>query len=176
MSIIKVGDWVRTIKAGIWQVYRIDEFYCINPMTEKVEDKTLVFIKRFVNDSGKRSFTQTVYSPEVLCKLDSEELEDLSGFIDKNKEMYSKFSSYKPKPIDSLYAISFAIPEDKTAKEISDLMPKDKSFTQTEIKEIVDSLGYDTKSYPQWRVQFLSKGTELIDGYVRYKFNQVLEF
>ncbi|WP_445356226.1 hypothetical protein ACJJI5_10500 [Microbulbifer sp. EKSA008] len=87
MTDLKIGDWVRTIKAGLWQIYRIDEFNCINPMTEKVEDKTLVFIKRFINDSGKRSFTQDVYSPEVIFQLSSEELNELEEFISEHQDI-----------------------------------------------------------------------------------------
>ncbi|WP_444896943.1 hypothetical protein [Microbulbifer sp. SSSA005] len=176
MTDLKIGDWVRTIKAGLWQIYRIDEFNCINPMTEKVEDKTLVFIKRFINDSGKRSFTQDVYSPEVIFQLSSEELNELEEFISEHQDIYDKFTSFQPKPINSVYSRGIKIPEDRTSDEIANLIPKDEYFTQTEIVDIVDNLGYDTKSYPQWTIQFLSEGTQLVDGYVRYRFNKVFEF
>ncbi|WP_445356227.1 hypothetical protein ACJJI5_10505 [Microbulbifer sp. EKSA008] len=93
-----------------------------------------------------------------------------------NTKIYDKFTSFQPKPINSVYSRGIKIPEDRTSDEIANLIPKDEYFTQTEIVDIVDNLGYDTKSYPQWTIQFLSEGTQLVDGYVRYRFNKVFEF
>jgi len=176
MSDLNIGDWVVTTNTGIWQIYRIDKFKSIDPLTEKVADKTLVFVKRFINDSGKRSFTETFFSPAFIFKLDQDEVKNLEEFINDNMDIYEKFNKYKPKPIDSLYSCGIKIPEDKTSKEVADLMPKDKELTELEIRDVVKSLGYDTKSYPQWRIQFISEGTKLKDEYVRYKFNKVMEF
>lgn len=176
MSNLDIGDWVITTNAGIWQIYRIDNFKSIDPLTEKVADKTLIFVKRFINDSGKRSFTETFFSPSLIFKLDQEEVHKLEEFIKDNMDIYEKFNKYKPKPIDSLYSCGIEIPKDKAPEEIAELIPKEKKLTELQIRELVGNLGYDTKSYPQWTIQFISKGTELKDRYVRYKFNKVMEF
>ena len=175
MSNLNIGDQVITTNAGIWQIYRIDNFKSIDPLTKKVTDKSLIFVKRFINDSGKRSFTETFFSPAFIFKLDKDEVQKLEEFIKENTDIYDKFNKYKPKPIDSLFSCGIEVPKDKTSKEIAELIPKDKKLTELQIRELVDNLGYDTKSYPQWTIQFTSKGTELKDGYVRYEFNKVME-
>mgnify|MGYP003628146672 CR=1 FL=1 len=176
MSDFKIDDWVLSVNSGLWRVYRIDNFKCIDPVSEKLEDKTLIFVKRFVNDSGKRSFTQNVFCPSLLVKIEDEGLSEIEEFIRENKELYKKFEAFKPKLIDSIYARNITAPEDKSASEIAALIPKGKKVTQLDIVRIVEGLGYGSKDYPHWTIQFISKGTELENGFVQYTFGQVLEF
>lgn len=176
MDKLKIGDWFVSTSAGIWQIYRIDNFKSINPMTDKIEDKTLVFGKRFINDAGKRSFTQNFFSPSLIFKLEGVEIDNLNDFIKDNVEIYEKFEQFEPKPINSIYSVGIETPKDKSPADIASLIPKNKKLNVIQIRELVDSLGFDTKSYPQWTIQFISKGTELHDNFVQYIFNKVLEF
>src|SRR5436189_4100911 len=62
--VARVGDWVRSYSQGIWQVNRVlQDFYEISDRRTTKREKsgrTLVFSKRLLNKSWKRSFSVEV--------------------------------------------------------------------------------------------------------------------
>ena len=61
MAKVKVGDWVTSYTAGIWQVYKIiDDFYELKWNLKEKKEKSkrvMVFSKRLCHNNGKRSFS-----------------------------------------------------------------------------------------------------------------------
>jgi hypothetical protein len=60
-----VGDWVKTYTAGIWQVYRILDYKCMDSMTGRKAQKRTVFSRRFVSNSFKRSFKEEAVGADL---------------------------------------------------------------------------------------------------------------
>ncbi|NGN96979.1 hypothetical protein G5S52_04720 [Grimontia sp. S25] len=172
----KTGDWVFTTQSGVWQIYRIELFKAFSPSRKALEDKTLVFAKRFIDDTGKAAFTQEFFSPSSLFPVKGEAEHDLDLYIKSHPKLYAKFLRYKPEPINTVFHCRVETPEHQSTEDIADMFPKDVEFTQSEAVEFVDSLGLKSNSYPLWTVEFVSRGTVLRDGYIRYVFNRVLEF
>ena len=99
---IKIGDWVRSYSAGVWQVYRIveghyetraslDEPKVISPI------RTL-FSSRICSNKWKKSFSNECCSSGHVTKLTQEDQAQLEKFLSKNKVLTS-FQDFKPKPI-----------------------------------------------------------------------------
>ncbi|SKA58261.1 hypothetical protein [Enterovibrio nigricans] len=171
-----IGDWVYATQSGVWQIYRIDEFRAFNPSTKEFEDKSLIFAKRFFDDKGKAAFTQDFFSITSLFPVKGESKLDLDLYIKSHPRLYAKFNRYNPEPIDTVCQCWIDVPEHQSTEEIADMFPKNVEYTQSEAAQLINALGLDLKSSPHWTVEFISRGTVLRDGYIRYVFNRVLEF
>ncbi|MDD1779923.1 hypothetical protein LRP49_01820 [Enterovibrio sp. ZSDZ35] len=171
-----IGDWVYSTQSGVWQIYRIDEFKAFNPSTKEFEDKSLIFAKRFFDDKGKRAFTQDFFSITSLFPIKGESKLDLDLYIKSHPRLYAKFLRYQPDPIDTVFHCRIDVPEHQSTDDIAGMFPVGVEFSQSEAEQLVNSLGLDAKSTPHWTVEFISRGTVLRDGYMRYVFNRVLEF
>ena len=171
---LKVGDWVTSYSKGIWQVYRVLDYTCIDPASKKEMKKNTVFSKRFVSSTLKRSFKEECCDPAFVTKLDSVELTELQEFIDDNVGLYKKFESYQPKEIDCIYNARIGIPEDRSAGNIAKLLEGSGIIKETEINAQLAELGFNTKAMPSWTVQYVAKDFQCIDGYLAFKYERVL--
>lgn len=176
MSDFTVGDWVYSTQSGVWQIYRIELFKAFSPSRKALEDKTLIFAKRFTDDNGKAAFTQDFFSLDMLFPVKGEAKLDLDLFIKSHPKMYAKFERYTPKPINMVFHCRIEAPEHLSTEDVADLFPKEVAFTQSEAVEFVESLQLGATNHPLWTIEFVSWGTVLREGYIRYVFYRVLEF
>ena len=173
---LKVGDWVSSYSAGIWQIYRILSYKCLDPISKQETIKTSVFSKRFLSNSFKRSFKEECCSPEIVQKLDNETQTKLQKFIEENSSLYQKFVEFKPKSLSRVYNARIGIPKSKSTNELEDQFSKEQKFNELQIKPYLEKLGFNTNEMPSWTAQFISENHEVEDGYLVYKFTRVLEF
>lgn len=172
---LKVGDWVRSYSAGIWQVYRILEYKCLNAVTGEVQNKTTVFSKRFVSNSYKRSFKEESCDSSLVRHLSPNEGAELENFISENSKLYEQYLAYEPKGIDCIYNARIGVPESKNASEITKLLSGLEPIREIDISQHLANLGYNTKAMPAWTVQFVSENFNVVGGYLMFKFSMVLE-
>lgn len=171
---LNVGDWALSYSSGIWQIYRILTYKCRDPLTGNEKEKTTIFLKRFINKSFKRSFSEECCDPSFVKKLSSEELQTLNDFIGKNNELYTKFINYIPKEIDCIYNARIGIQTGKTAQEIESMIQKNLLISDFEISPLLEDLGFNTKEFPYWTVQFVSHDHQCKDGYLVFRFKRLL--
>src|SRR5436190_2564910 len=95
----RVGEWVRCYSQGIWRVNRVlQDFYEISDRRTTKREKsgrTLVFSKRLLNKSWKRSFSVEVCDITLTRPLEPEEKNDLNHFIAANPDVISDFTKYQ---------------------------------------------------------------------------------
>ena len=172
---LKVGDWVRSYSAGIWQIYRILEYKCRNPVTGLEQDKTTIFSKRFFSSAFKRSFKEECCDPAFVVQLSFAEKNELDLFISQNERLYKKFQKYEPKTIDCVYNARIGIPESRDSAAITKELSGSGPLRDIDIGQHLSSLGFDTKAMPSLTVQFVSKDFSVSDGYLVFEFSRILE-
>ena len=176
MEEYEVGSWVATSKPGIWQVHRIESFITLDPATEHEIQKTIYFVKRFLNDSLKRSFGEACFSGDHLIAFDSSAVQELQEYIRENSELYTKFQAYEPKEISNFYNVTVKVPEDRSVKDIETLISNDQEFTESDIEQLVHSLELETDGFPTWTLQFESPNFKCRENRLVYKFVRICEF
>ena len=172
---LKVGDWVRSYSAGVWQIYRILEYKCRNPVTELEQDKTTIFSKRFVSNAFKRSFKEECCDPSFVVKLNLDEMNELRLFMSQNAKLYEQFQKYEPKSIDSVYNARIGIPQSYDPTAIAKELAGSGPLRDIDIGHHLSSRGFDTKAMPFWTVQFVSKNFSITNGYLVFEFSRILE-
>lgn len=160
--------------SGIWQIYRILNYTGRNPRSGSEQYRTTVFSKRFVLNSFKRSFKNECCAPSFVEKLDKATCKQLADFIEENQELYQSFCEYEPEPIDAIYNARIKVPDGKTKEEVEALLSDCLSLKDLEIDKHLRDLGFDTEGFPNWIVQFVSKNHECQDGFLAYRFQEVL--
>jgi len=175
-SPLEVGDWVRSYGAGIWRIYRILE--CQNELSEPGDEsvRQTVFVKRFVSNSFKRSFSEDSCSPFFVRRLDPEEQRALEDFIATNPKVYERFLAYEPKPVDAIYNASISIPADRNAERVRQALVDLNLLSASEIVGELKRLGLSPATLPSWTAQFVSPKHELRQGHLLYSFCAVFEF
>jgi len=173
---LKVGDWVRSYSSGIWQIYRILDYKCSDPLTGNSQNKTSIFVKRFVSNSFKRSFKQESCDPLIITKLGREEQLKLDGFIKDNPDLYKKFNELAFTDIDCIYNARIGIPENSSIESIASKFESTGYIKDIDIQSMLVKMGFKTKDMPSWTVQFISDNYHCIDGHLAFKFARVLEF
>ena len=173
--VLKIGDWVRSYSTGIWQIYRILDYKCKDPITGKEVEKRTIFAKRFVSDSFKRSFKEECSDPAFVHLLESEEKKELDAFIDSNPSLYQKFIDHEPKKIDYIYNARIGIPKHRDSQMIADKLKNLGPIKDMEINPKLNELGFNTTALPSWTVQFVSNGFECISGHLSFQFLRILE-
>ena len=88
---MKIEDFVHSYTKGIWQIYRIEKYKSINQLTGKIEKKETAFLKRFVSESYKKSFTEESCDISFVVPLSADEKIKLNSFVEKNKDLFDKF-------------------------------------------------------------------------------------
>jgi hypothetical protein len=172
---LKVGDWVRVGAPGIWKIYRILTCKRAAIGTCCEDERTLVFAKRFLSKSLKKSFGAECWDPSLVHKLDSGDQKQLAEFIEANGRQHELFERYEPKPIDSIYNARIRIPEDRSAAEVAALFDSSQLIRETDICQSLKELGFDTEDFPCWTIQFTSEDHQCVDNYLVYKFQRVIE-
>jgi hypothetical protein len=182
---IKVGDWVRSYSAGIWQVYRIIENYSdFDQINNQLEYCSLIFCKRFLNNSFKRSFKSECCHPVFVDKLESNDLTKLLRFIDKNQDIYKKFADYNPKPVDAIYNASIIAPEGAGEADLSKELADNNEYNILQIIELLKEKNLYASSVPdlsgsepaKWTAQYVSNDHTIKNNMLSYRFNRVLTF
>ena len=75
----KTGEWVRIHKAGVWQVYRMLRVKCLDPVTQSKVERDILFVKRFVTNSFRKSFGQECCAPELAKRLSASDEKKLDS-------------------------------------------------------------------------------------------------
>ena len=171
---LNVGDWVYSYSAGIWQIYKILNYKCRDPLTGNETDKTTIFSKRFLNKSYKKSFSQETCDPSFIKFLSDKELKKLNDFILQNQKLYNQFTDYAPKTLDCIYNARIGIPKNHDVKEAESKIQKDLWMSDLKISSYLESLGFNTKEFPYWTVQFVSPNHQCKDGYLVFKYERIL--
>lgn len=181
---VKIGDWVRSYSSGIWQVYRIvenlEEF---DSISKSVEKRSLVFCKRFLNNSFKRSFGSESCHPDFVYGLEKADHEKLLSIINDNPDLFSKFQKYKPKPIDAIYNLSFCVDANSKVSDYQGIFDESEPLDVFEIRAKAESNNLKLRSVPdltneevRWTLQFCSEDHKIVNNRLIYKFTRVLEF
>lgn len=170
---LKNGDWVTTCWSGIWQIYRILEYKCLNPFTNDDMVKTDIFSKRFLSKSFKRLFGEACCDPSYVSLLGSDDQQRLEAFIAANPLAYEKFESYQPKPVDCIYNAEIGLPSGRSAEDLAAAFDPSRLIRDTDIGSVLIDMGLDTKAIPCWTVQFVSKDHECIDGHIVFRFHRI---
>lgn len=171
---LNVGDWVRSYSSGIWQIDRILEYWCLDPLTGREAKKTTVFSRRFVSNSFKRSFSEEACDPVFVNSLGKDELSTLQDFIARNSGVHEKFLAHQWKGIDCLYNARICIPHDRDLAAATANLAGAGPIRDVDIPSLLEGLGFDTKTSPSWTVQFVSRNFECRDGYLMFKFHRIL--
>jgi len=171
---VNVGDWVRSYSSGIWQIDRILEYRCLDPLTGQEAKKTTVFSRRFVSNSFKRSFSEEACDPIFVKLLGTDELATLQDFIAQNTELHEKFRAHEWKGIDCVFNARIAIPGDRNLAAATAKLAGAGPMRDVEISPFLESMGFDTKTRAFWTAQFVSPNFECRDGYLMFKFLRVL--
>ncbi len=173
---LKVGDWVTSYSCGIWQVYRIIHYNDIDPVTAARITRTAVFSKRFVNNSFKKSFSEECCEQVLVKPLGKDITLKLDEYIRANKEIYDKFRAHSPREIDAVYNARIGIPGTMKPGDVMKKISREKAFTIKEIIPYLNGLGFNTDEMPSWTVQFVSRNHELVDDWLAYRFEKILEY
>ncbi|QSP94017.1 hypothetical protein LPB19_12545 [Marinobacter salinisoli] len=189
MKDIKIGDWVTSYTAGIWQVYRvIDDFYELRwslQEEKKKSDRTLICSKRLFNSKWKRSFSSESCHHVFVDLLSSDDVRRISVEFNKNPKLQEAFEKYEPKDSNLLSDIGFSLPEsydyDDFAKEVESLLAGRiaHGLIMDEILEILegsDVFQYKGK-YPQnARIQFFCQNYEISSSELIFRRYRTLNF
>lgn len=118
MAKIKIGDWVTSYSAGIWQVYRIiDDFYELRwDLKDKKEksSRILVFSKRLFNSKFKRSFSTESCEITFIDPLEKSDKEKVLNLLQSDEKLDKAFKEYKPKSANLISGYSFSLPKSYT--------------------------------------------------------------
>lgn len=172
---MKVGDWVRSYSSGIWQIDRILEYRCLDPLAGQEAKKTTVFSRRFVSSSFKRAFGEEACDPAFVKLLGADELATLRDFIAQNTEMHEKFRAHQWKGIDCVYNARIAVPRDRDLAAATAKLAGAGPIRDVDISSFLEGLGFDTKTRAFRTAQFVSRNFECRDGYLVFKFLRVLK-
>ncbi len=172
---LKIGDWVRSYSKGVWQIYRIEKFGELDPVTGAIRHRESIFSKRFVNNAFKRSFSTECCSPDFVEKLDNSALKDLESFIADNKALYSKFINYVQKTVDLIYNARISIPEGKSSDSVEEELSGLVDVKAEDLIGLLNEKGYKVNTHPSWVAQFIANDHKCKDGQIMYTFERVLE-
>ena len=174
MAKVKVGDWVTSYTAGIWQVYKIiDDFYELkwNLKEEKEKSKrVMVFSKRLCHNNGKRSFSTEGCELTYIDLLDKEEINNVNTLFKETKKLEKDFNNYVPKLVNLVSGVEFSLPDnysfDKFNSRINDLFDGkiDSGLTIDEINTIISKTELEEfkGKYPvDARIQIICKDHEI---------------
>jgi len=151
------------------------EFVPDDPLSGQEAKKTIVFSRRFVSSSFKRSFSEEACDPVFVKLLGSDELATLQDFIAQNTDMHEKFRSHQWKGIDCVYNARIAIPHDRDLAAAAAKLSGAGPMRDLDISSFLERLGFDTKTRAFRTAQFVSRNFECRDGYLVFKFLRVLE-
>ena len=165
---------MRSYESGIWQIYRILIYIGWDPVSRSEKPKTIVFSKRFVTDSFKRSFKADSCDASFIESLDNPTSKKLTDFISENETLYRAFCEYEPKPIDVVYSARIGIPDGKSVQDVEARLADCPPIRESKIGEYLRDAGFDTEGFPFWTVQLVSRDYETIDSYLVYRFLRVL--
>lgn len=176
MEELEVDTWVTTTKPGIWQIHRKVKFLTLDPLSGDEVQKIMYFVKRFLNDSLKRSFGEACFCDEHLTALGADTVKELLDFTRENQDIFAKFQAYEPKSISNIYNRTIKVPEGKSVNEIESLISKKKEFTEYDIKHLLHSLDLKADGFPTWTLQFISQNFHCKNNRLLYKFVRINEF
>lgn len=189
MTKIKIGDWVTSYTAGIWQVYRIiEDFYELrwNPETPKEKsNRVLVFSKRLCNSKFKRSFGTESCEITFIDPLDKKDKDKVIKLLKGDEKLDKAFQEYQPKSANLISGYSFSLPETyvytKFESRIKELFDKkinsgltiddvNKTIFESELEE------YKEKTPHNARIQLICNDHELKDGDFIFREIQIFNF
>ena len=176
LSDIEIGAWVRTHRTGIWKVYRVLVVKHLNPFTGDEAQHSTIFVKRFLSDSFRKSFTEDCCHSSLIFPLEKNDTYKLDEFISNHEKIYSQFEQYQPKPINSVYNARITIPHNQTVAQVQNKLSTECTFHEYQIEPYLRGQGFLTDQYPQWTIQFVCHDHQCENGALQYKFERVMKY
>jgi hypothetical protein len=173
-----INDWVYSYSKGIWQVTKIINVESLFPTKSS---QTSVFVKRILNEKGKRSFSMESAHPSFIRPITVSDKAVLENFIKENPKAFNEFNSYH-KPIDSILNLAFYV-KDKGERDRFKEFALDKfsniedGLNDTQIlKSLEDKLSDERSSIRNITLQFVSVDSEVFENRYRYTQMNILDF
>lgn len=170
---LQVGDWVRSSTHGFWQIYRVLTY--LDSTQNYNTKRTIVFAKRFVTETYEPAFFEEHCHPFYINKLESDELDKLNKFINKNTKLYQNFLAYEPKNLDCIYSTRICSLNDRD--QITKKLENTAYMREVDVKPFLEKLGYvDGLKSPNpgyMTVQFISENYYCVDDHLMFKFWRV---
>ena len=173
---MKIGDFVHSYTKGIWQIYRIEKYKSINQLTGKIEKKETAFLKRFVSESYKKSFTEESCDISFVVPLSADEKIKLNSFVEKNKDLFDKFNQYSPKQIDSVLVMHIRMLNSDEIQKVKTIFSDNNNLTYKNINNLIKENNLNREHGYGWTLQFVSENFKMKHGVLIYKFLRILEF
>ena len=173
---MKIGDFVHSYTKGFWQIYRIEKYKSINQQTGKKERIETVFLKRFVSESYKKSFTEECCDISFVVPLSKDEKIELNNFIEENQDLFEKFNQYSPKRIDSVLNMHIRKLNSDETQKVKTIFSEKNKLPYKNIKKLIKENNLNREHGFGWTLQFVSDNFEIKNGVLIYKFSKILEF
>jgi hypothetical protein len=175
---MNINDWVYSYSKGLWQITKIINVDLLFPTKTT---QTSVFVKRLLNEKGKRSFSMESAHPSFIRPISASDKAVVDGFIKENPKAFNEFNTYY-RPIDSVLNLAFYVKDEEERSQFKKFV-KDKfadiqkGLNDTEIEKIFENRMKDGRSsIRNITVQFVSVDSEVFENRYRYTVMNILDF
>jgi hypothetical protein len=175
---LKINDWVYSYSKGLWQIIKIVNVVESFPTKTK---RTSVFVKRLLNEKGKRSFSMESVHPSFIRPLTPNDKVVVESFIIGNPKAFNEFNSYYKK-IDSILNLAFYVKNNKERNEFKKFASSKFSGIRNGLNDIqigkilVDKRNDSRSSIRNITLQFVSVDSETLENKLRYTILNILDF
>jgi len=175
---MNINDWVYSYSKGIWQIRRIINVDTLFPTKSS---ETSVFVKRLLNEKGKRSFSMESAHPSFIRPITARDKAVLDSFIKENPKVFKEFNSYY-KPIDSILNLTFYVKNNEERNKFKEFVRDkfsdiQKGLDDMRIVKILEDKSSDNRSsIRNITLQFVSVDSEVFENRYRYTQMIILDF
>lgn len=82
---MNINDWVYSYSKGLWKIIKIINVDSLFPAKAS---HTAVFVKRLLNEKGKRSFSMESANPIFIRPITTKDKAVVDSFIKENPKVY----------------------------------------------------------------------------------------
>jgi hypothetical protein len=175
---MNINDWVYSYSKGLWlitKIVNVDELFPIGTT------RTSVFVKRLLNEKGKRSFSMESVHPSFIRALTASDKAVVDSFIKENPKVFNEFNTYY-KQIDSILNLAFYVKDEEERTKFKEFS-RDKfsniqnGLNDTQIVKILEEKRNDSRSsIRNITLQFVSVDSEVFENRLRYTMLNILDF
>jgi len=176
---MKEGDWVYSYSKGIWQITSIEDIESVFPDSSVY---IIVYCKRFLNSSYKKSLSYESCSPKFIKPLPEEEIQKVNEIIKSKPKWYKEFLDYHKRE-DSILNLSFYVADENVRAELKkSIAAKFSKFTEGltdfEILKLLENeLEVNRQSsIRNFTAQFVSRESEVKNKRLIYRELDFLDF
>ncbi len=175
---MNINDWVYSYSKGLWQITRV---VSVDELFPTKATRTSVFVKRLLNEKGKRSFSMESVHPCFIRPLTVSDKTVVDSFILENPKAFNEFKTYH-KQIDSILNIAFFVKDDEERNKFKEYVRDTfsdipKGLNDTQIVDILEEKRNDSRSsIRNITLQFVSVDSEVFENRLRYTMLNILDF